>query len=513
MSNVRFVGTRDEPRHSSRGAIVVILVLIAATGVACDGSVGPEPLEPSVTIDVLAGASGVVAPGSQDTVVVLVRLAGHTPIVNAPLQWVVSAGTGSVDPLDTVTDSVGKARAVWTMGARPGTNELRVTADASSRVLTTVVSFPFTATQVVAGRDHSCAIGTDGFAYCWGSNRFLQLGTQSTPTSTESRIPLGVSGDHGFTTLAAGSAHTCGLSTGGEVWCWGSNSSGQLGDGTLTSRAVPVRVATSVSFTSLVAGDVHTCGLSTDGRVYCWGDNFFGQVGVEATRVMAPIPLLVRAVPELPLAALAAGGGFSCALDAFRNVHCWGSNRVRELGQDVPMTCGLGQTASHRREVIDLAYPYPPTPCVDVPLPVPLSQTLRSITSGTFGSCGVADAGGELWCWGYLMPAPEAVPGARVRESWIVGDNVCGLTDSGTVPCWSLLATSRFASTKPFGDVVPLRNLTGAGSHHCGLTLGTPGVVYCWGTNGAGELGDGTRSSRSSPVPVVSPLPASPWDY
>jgi alpha-tubulin suppressor-like RCC1 family protein len=512
MSSAQHVAIRNEPRPASRGAMAAMLGLLGAVGAGCEGSVGPEPLEPSVTIDVLYGASGVVAPGLQDTVVVLIRLARRTPIVNAPLQWAVSAGGGSVEPLDTTTNPVGQARAIWTMGAQPGTNALTVTVAASSHILTTVVSPPFTSRLVVAGREHSCAIGTDGLAYCWGSNRLMQLGTQSASRFTESRTPLLVSGDHRFTTLAAGSAHTCGLTTGDEVWCWGSNSNGQLGDGSFTSRDAPVRVATSVTFTTVVAGDLHTCGLSHDGRAYCWGDNLLGQVGVEANRIMAPIPILVRAVPELRLTTMAAGGGFSCALDLFRTAHCWGSNRVRELGQDVPMTCGLGRPPSHQRGVIDLAYPYPPTPCVDVPLPVPLPRTLQSISSGTFGSCAVAN-GGELWCWGYLMGFPELVPSARVRDSWIVGDNVCGLTDNGTVPCWSLLVTSRFAPTKPFGDALPLRNLTGAGSHHCGLTLGTPGVVYCWGTNTVGELGDGTRSSRSSPVPVVSPLPASPWDY
>jgi alpha-tubulin suppressor-like RCC1 family protein len=86
-----------------------------------------------------------------------------------------------------------------------------------------------------------------------------------------------------FQSLAAGYHHTCGITTGGETWCWGSNSGGQLGSGTIGgSSAVPVRVTGGVTFTQIDGGREHTCAVATDNRAWCWGDNSSGQLGIGA---------------------------------------------------------------------------------------------------------------------------------------------------------------------------------------------------------------------------------------
>ena len=138
-----------------------------------------------------------------------------------------------------------------------------------------------------------------GAAYCWGGNHIGQLGDGST---TLSSIPVAVSGGLSFSGLAAGAAHTCGLTRTGAANCWGNNEEGELGNGDIgpdtcnvanwrCSRS-PVAVAGGLTFSALTLGGVHTCGLISGGAAYCWGDNSSGQLG-DGTTTNSSIPVAV----------------------------------------------------------------------------------------------------------------------------------------------------------------------------------------------------------------------------
>ena len=133
-------------------------------------------------------------------------------------------------------------------------------------------------TLVIAGSIHTCALTVAGGVKCWGDNADGQLGEG---TRTARRTPVDVIGlTSGVTALAAGSNHTCALTTAGGVMCWGGNDEGQLGDGTRLGRKSPVDVmGLSSGVTSVAAGSSHTCALTNAGGAVCWGDNSLRQIG------------------------------------------------------------------------------------------------------------------------------------------------------------------------------------------------------------------------------------------
>jgi alpha-tubulin suppressor-like RCC1 family protein len=190
----------------------------------------------------------------------------------------------------------------------------------------------FRALTTGTSRSHTCGLTSAGSAYCWGANSSGQLGNGST---TDGSTPVAVAGGLAFTALAAGGrsgtsqGHTCGLTSSGAAYCWGDNSSGQLGDGSTTNRSAPIPVSGGLSFSALAAGMFHTCGLTSAGAAYCWGDNSSGQLGDGSTTSRStPIPVS----GGLSFSAIIAGSLHSCALTSAGAAYCWGWNFYGQLG-------------------------------------------------------------------------------------------------------------------------------------------------------------------------------------
>jgi len=132
--------------------------------------------------------------------------------------------------------------------------------------------------QLDAGGGHACAVTTTAQAYCWGWGSSGQLGNGKTFARLR---PRPVAGGLSFARLDAGENHTCGHTTQNRAYCWGDNGNAQLGDGTGTfyNRLTPVAVAGGLRFAQLSAGAWHTCGKTPTAVAYCWGDNTNGQLG------------------------------------------------------------------------------------------------------------------------------------------------------------------------------------------------------------------------------------------
>jgi alpha-tubulin suppressor-like RCC1 family protein len=149
---------------------------------------------------------------------------------------------------------------------------------------------------VSAGAHHSCGLTTLGLAYCWGYNQYGALGDGlRTGSTAPSSTPVAVEGGHVFATVSAEVVprwipdgfsdgfldHTCGVTTTGVAYCWGSNYTGELGNGSTSWNSIPVAVGGGgLTFASVSAGGGHSCGLTTTGAAYCWGDNRGGDLGI-----------------------------------------------------------------------------------------------------------------------------------------------------------------------------------------------------------------------------------------
>ncbi len=181
-----------------------------------------------------------------------------------------------------------------------------------------------------ASTGHACAITTAGTAYCWG---FGGLGALGDGSSTQSSVPVRVAGNHVFKSVGAGRHFSCGLTTGGQALCWGSNRNGTLGaptgnclgQDTVPCSATPVGVTYGYVFESLSVGTASTCGVTSVGDVYCWGAGFW-PTPIPFRSVLASDPggVMFRTV--------AVGGGHACAVATSGDMYCRGGNNYGQLG-------------------------------------------------------------------------------------------------------------------------------------------------------------------------------------
>lgn len=295
---------------------------------------------------------------------------------------------------------------------------------------------------------HSCALTTAGVAYCWGLNSTSQLGTGT--AVDQSAVPMAVAGGRSYAALGVGSEHACALEAGGAAWCWGRNTNGQLGDGTWTERGSPVLVPGAPAFARVAAGGAHTCALTSAGAAWCWGDNYRGQLG-DGTREERTAPVTV--LGGLAFTAIAAGREHTCGLTAAGAAYCWGMNGFD--GQSGRLGDG---TTSDRL----------------VPTAVAGGLAFVQISAGGDHTCARTLAG-LAYCW---------------------GDNTNGQLGDGTT-------TDALVPTAVAGD---LRFAAVGASlrHSCGVLA--DGGMRCWGANGAyGRLGDGSTATRLTPSAAVFP--------
>lgn len=343
---------------------------------------------------------------------------------------------------------------------------------------------------ISAGGDNTCAVKSTGSVWCWG---WGQYGANGDGTTTDRHTAVHVKSSLGgyltdVTQVAMGGGDTaCARRTDGTVWCWGSASDGQTGDGTtgdangLRLTAVQVRrgsgFLTGITQISSNQGDYSTCARRKDGTAWCWGEDQSGELGDGTTgngdglRLKA-VQVKQGATGMTDVSSVAVGAEHACAVKRNGSAWCWGSDGSGELGDGT-----TGDPSTHLR--------LSPVKARSA------TEPLANLTAGSAGGNGggnfscVRRSDATAWCWG-------------ADSAGELGDGTTG--DVGHV---RLTAVEVRHSGVAFANV---KQVSAGSQHTCAVR--TNGTLWCWGANAYGQLGIGSADASPHPAPHLVTLPA-----
>ena len=361
--------------------------------------------------------------------------------------------------------------------------------------------------QISAGPLHTLARGLDGEVYAWGANGSGALGDGTTidrSTPVQVRRPEGVT----FTRVSAGLERSFALTDTGDIYAWG-HFGHVLGTGQPSQRElvpVPVVRPAGVTFTGVASAESHALATSSSGRVYAWGENADGRLG-DGTRIARSTPVEVALPTGVSFFGLAAGQRYSLAIGSDGKTYAWGDNRDAVLGN--------GTTTDS---------------IVPTPVTLPGGRPFTALSAG-YAHVLAIGSDGRAYAWGAggygrlgtgdttarLVPTPVAMPDdATVIQVSAGEDHSFALTASGMAYGWGHNDPGRLGDGTQTNRLTPapiaipggraLQQI-GAGKFG-GQALASDGSAYSWGGNGSGQLGDGAvLDEDTDPAPRLSPGP------
>ena len=368
------------------------------------------------------------------------------------------------------------------------------------------------ATGVGPGGGSACAVTSDGNVWCWGYNGYGILGNATTAGNSTSPVELaGFTGS--ATAVSVGMVSACAL-VNGAVECWGTNDNGELGNNSTMKSLAPVQVTgITGGATAVSVGWAYACAV-VNGSVECWGTNGFGQ-----SLVPAAVMGLSTGVTAVSVQTNPNGNATSACAVVNGAVECWGDNSSGQLGNNSTTSSAVPVSVST------------------------LTSGVTAVSMGVGAACAIK-TGGSVWCWGgsYGM-VPVRVPGfppggssnggtggrAGAGGSGAAGNagaagsggasgpspasvvsvgllNTCAVTADGNAWCWTG-SSSRSQVPTLTGDVASVsaggEGIGYSGEQYLDCAVTTTGGAWCWGNNNAhGELGNGSTASSPVPTPV-----------
>lgn len=364
----------------------------------------------------------------------------------------------------------------------------------------------------ISSKSHrSCAVLSSGKINCWGDNRHGQLGNGKLSYFT---VPVEVKNISNAVSVAVGGEyfvgeHSCALLSTDEIYCWGSNYYGQIGNGEFgrPGWTIPAQIDLGFSDTeSITAGAVHACALRSTGTIYCWGGNGEAQIGSINTFDSVALPTQVSGISDAT--SIDAGDTHTCAVHSDGTVSCWGSNYFGQLGNGIS---GVDEVSYQPVKVSGLT-------------------DVTAVTAGLFHSCGL-HANGTVSCWGWNLagqlgngisgegthilsdlinwedeksPIPVQVIGINDAVALSAGrDFTCALHSDATVSCWGEhRGVYEEEKVKDWPNQIPntpqkIDNLTGvikitSQAENTCIQNRSP-EIFCWGNDHYGQLGNGVK--------------------
>lgn len=365
--------------------------------------------------------------------------------------------------------------------------------------------------QLLAHGHYSMLLNSAGEVWNWGDNSCGQLGQPFAVTSQSS--PIKLAGLSASSMIAAGDYHAAGLvsTASASAWSVGANWFGQLGDGAVLSNSTPVAVQTLTNVTALAAGEYHTLAVKSGGTVWAWGANWYGGLG-NGTTTNSAVPVQVSTLSNI--IAVSAGGVHSLALTGTGTVSAWGGNLYGQLG--------LGSTTDRTTAATITALN-----------PTTLSRVI-AIASGSVHSLALK-SDGTVWAWGWNDYGQLGDGTATQRTSPVAVKYMANATTSATLTNVIAIAAGRYHSlaitkdgklwtwgyngTGQVGNGSTTNQLyataltdnspkgftnivLAAGGYNHSLAITADGSLWAWGDNSLGQLGLGGFSTTSSSIPV-----------
>ncbi len=357
---------------------------------------------------------------------------------------------------------------------------------------------------VAAGARHTCAVRSNGQVECWGSNDTQQVGTSDGGPFVS---PIEIDSLSNAVDVSANFNHTCAMTRDNEVYCWGLNEFAQSGaDADTQEVGEPNRVTPLEDARDTATGSGHSCAVLQTGGARCWGEEQFGQLGNGESRPrVQDAPVTVQNASN-DFVGLSGGDAHTCGLGESGEVWCWGNSSKGKLGRGVRP-----------------ASPAQPERVMSSP-----GRSLQGVVDLSVGSnhaCAALQAG-DLRCWGNGGEGQIGDDGrsnrffatevSNVSEAWHVATgkgHSCMIRRDGSVACWGDNRHGQLGIGQPadrYETPVDIPNFGGivdiAAGHAHTCAINRQGELYCWGRNDSGQVGNGSKSS----TPVTTPAEVRP---